>query len=369
MDNSSFVFYGTWQEQLNELPDDMRLKFYGYICNYGLYDTEPEVRGIEKALWIPIKYAIDTAKERRNQNKVNGAKGGRPAKNTNTDKAEESNTKEEVTEDATDSKPVNEEEYSQSKESRTADTKPLITENKPVKTQNNPQKPTSNLNGNVNGNGNVNDNVNANGNFNVGVKSCSSDTHIQDSKQRKTEQSTTTTDLLFQKTQNKLHSLCFDFDTNAVHKISAALTTSFMNPEGETGYLDYCLSMLCQKKFHDGKRYTEKPKPEQQTLFLTAVTSWTDWQSGYSDWKKQEEELSRKKFINHVRSKPPVTCPKCGKPLQSKSGEPICFDCGISFSFDQVSGKWIEYERPSISIAAGLQHKEPVLQQEEFDIF
>lgn len=137
MNKNSFVFYETFETVINELPEDMQLKFYKYITQYGLHGIEPELNGIEKAVWTQIQFAIDEAQSRRKKNIENGNKGGRPVKSE----------------------------------------KPTITENnpnKPNETENNPTitegnqsvmelKPTHNLNvnvnGNVNGNGNVNENI------------------------------------------------------------------------------------------------------------------------------------------------------------------------------------------------------------------
>ena len=110
---NSFVFYETFESVIEELPEEMQLKFYKYITQYGLHGIEPEVTGIEKAIWTQIQFAIDQAQNRRKRAIENGNKGGRPNK--------------------------------------------TITENNPNETQ---AKPNNNLNVNVNAN--VNDNANDN---------------------------------------------------------------------------------------------------------------------------------------------------------------------------------------------------------------
>ena len=131
---NSFVFYETFESVIEELPEEMQLKFYKYITQYGLHGIEPEVTGIEKAIWTQIQFAIDQAQNRRKRAIENGNKGGRPNK-TETQKN------------------PNETQKNQT-----------ITQNNPDITKNNQSitqaKPNNNLNVNVNAN--VNDNVNAN---------------------------------------------------------------------------------------------------------------------------------------------------------------------------------------------------------------
>ena len=131
---NSFVFYETFESVIEELPEEMQLKFYKYITQYGLYGIEPEVSGIEKAIWTQIQFAIDQAQNRRKRAIENGNKGGRPNQS--------------ITQ--------NNQTITQNNQS--------ITQNNQTITQNNQSitqaKPNNNLNVNVNAN--VNDNVNAN---------------------------------------------------------------------------------------------------------------------------------------------------------------------------------------------------------------
>ena len=122
---NSFVFYETFESVIEELPEEMQLKFYKYITQYGLHGIEPEVTGIEKAIWTQIQFAIDQAQNRRKRAIENGNKGGRP------NKTETKNNPNETQKNQT------------------------ITENNPDITKNN-------LNVNVNANDNDNDNVNDN---------------------------------------------------------------------------------------------------------------------------------------------------------------------------------------------------------------
>jgi hypothetical protein len=54
-----FIFPRTTLYQLDALPEDIRLKFYEAVANYGIYHNEPHFDGLEKSLWILIKGAMD----------------------------------------------------------------------------------------------------------------------------------------------------------------------------------------------------------------------------------------------------------------------------------------------------------------------
>lgn len=131
---NSFVFYETFESVIEELPEEMQLKFYKYITQYGLHGIEPEVTGIEKAIWTQIQFAIDQAQNRRKRAIENGNKGGRPNKTETKNNPNETQKNQTITQN-----------------------NPDITENNRSITQ---EKPNNNLNVNVNVNDNVNDNVN-----------------------------------------------------------------------------------------------------------------------------------------------------------------------------------------------------------------
>lgn len=133
---NSFVFYETFESVIEELPEEMQLKFYKYITQYGLHGIEPEVTGIEKAIWTQIQFAIDQAQNRRKRAIENGNKGGRPNKTITENNPNETQKNQTITEN-----------------------NPDITENNRSITQ---AKPNNNLNVNVNVNANANDNVNDN---------------------------------------------------------------------------------------------------------------------------------------------------------------------------------------------------------------
>lgn len=143
---NSFVFYETFESVIEELPEEMQLKFYKYITQYGLHGIEPEVTGIEKAIWTQIQFAIDQAQNRRKRAIENGNKGGRPNKTITENNPNETQKNQTITKN-----------------------NPDITENNRNITQ---AKPNNNLNVNVNANANANANDNDNDNVKSKGTSC-----------------------------------------------------------------------------------------------------------------------------------------------------------------------------------------------------
>jgi hypothetical protein len=79
----SFVFYGSFYEAIKELPEPAQLELYGAICEYALYDNEPDyLSAISKAMFALMKPNIDKAAARYQKNIENGKKGGRPKTQT-----------------------------------------------------------------------------------------------------------------------------------------------------------------------------------------------------------------------------------------------------------------------------------------------
>jgi hypothetical protein len=70
------VFYKTFYESISELPEENALNIYNAIFKYAFFDEEPELSGIEKAIFTIIKPQIDA----NNKKYENGKKGGRPPK-------------------------------------------------------------------------------------------------------------------------------------------------------------------------------------------------------------------------------------------------------------------------------------------------
>lgn len=93
----SFVFYGTWEEQLECLDPAIRGQFLEAIINYGLREEEPDFTGLARALWVGIKNDMDNAKARRIKNMENGKRGGiQKALNAGTKKEQSPNPQEQA---------------------------------------------------------------------------------------------------------------------------------------------------------------------------------------------------------------------------------------------------------------------------------
>jgi hypothetical protein len=64
---NSFVLCETTFKQINDLPENYRLKFYEAVCNYGIYGIEPDFSGLENTVWISMKDIIDSNRYRTNE--------------------------------------------------------------------------------------------------------------------------------------------------------------------------------------------------------------------------------------------------------------------------------------------------------------
>lgn len=104
----SFILYRSVFEGLKELDSETVKRLMVALGDYALDGVEPELSGIEYALFTAWKASIDAAERRRQANAENGQKGGRPTK---------------------------------AKESEENPTKPKETQNNPTKTEKNPKKP------------------------------------------------------------------------------------------------------------------------------------------------------------------------------------------------------------------------------------
>ena len=91
----SCVFYKSWYESAQILPEDIRLKFYEAVFDYALNSEAEELaiyHPVADALLIMIKPQIDSNKKKRKD----GKKGGRPPKENNIKKTSGLNTKKPV---------------------------------------------------------------------------------------------------------------------------------------------------------------------------------------------------------------------------------------------------------------------------------
>ena len=83
MDRDSFVFYRSFAEAIDDLPDDQQLMIYRAIKEFSLNGTEIELYGMAKSFWKLIKPQL-LVNNRRYNNGTKGAEhgklGGRPKK-------------------------------------------------------------------------------------------------------------------------------------------------------------------------------------------------------------------------------------------------------------------------------------------------
>jgi hypothetical protein len=74
----------TTRNQIKALPQEMQLKFFWAVMDFGLDGIEPNFDGIELAIWIPMRDLILNSKRQdktwRSRRQENGKKGGRPRK-------------------------------------------------------------------------------------------------------------------------------------------------------------------------------------------------------------------------------------------------------------------------------------------------
>lgn len=78
MARDSFIFYRSFYEAIEDIDCDNKLLLYDAICRKSLYDEEIELNGLAGTLYKLIKPQLDANNERYK----NGAKGGRPKKET-----------------------------------------------------------------------------------------------------------------------------------------------------------------------------------------------------------------------------------------------------------------------------------------------
>lgn len=72
----SFVFYKSFYDSIEEMDEKVQYDFLNAIIRYAIYDDEPQISGVAKALFTACKPQIDANKKRRED----GNKGGRPRK-------------------------------------------------------------------------------------------------------------------------------------------------------------------------------------------------------------------------------------------------------------------------------------------------
>lgn len=77
---NSVVFYESFYEAIQSIPEEEQLKLYNAIFEYSFKGTEPQLDGIAKGMFTLMKPNIDSANARYVANVANGKKGGRPLK-------------------------------------------------------------------------------------------------------------------------------------------------------------------------------------------------------------------------------------------------------------------------------------------------
>jgi hypothetical protein len=84
----SFVFYKSFYDSIEEMDEKIQYDFLNAIIRYAIYDDEPQISGVAKALFTACKPQIDANKKRREDGSKGGEYGylgGRPKKNPNGD--------------------------------------------------------------------------------------------------------------------------------------------------------------------------------------------------------------------------------------------------------------------------------------------
>ena len=78
MARDSFIFYRSFYEAIQDLPDNEKLKLFNAICEMSLNERKIELTGMTKTLFKVIEPQLQANNERYS----NGRKGGRPKKET-----------------------------------------------------------------------------------------------------------------------------------------------------------------------------------------------------------------------------------------------------------------------------------------------
>jgi hypothetical protein len=81
---STFMMSETTLNQIKALPQEMQLKYFWAVADFGINGIEPKFDGVELAIWIPMRDLILNSKRQdeawRDKQRRNGKKGGRPRK-------------------------------------------------------------------------------------------------------------------------------------------------------------------------------------------------------------------------------------------------------------------------------------------------
>lgn len=87
MQRDSFIFYRSFYEAINDLPEKSQLKVYKAICEMSLNFDEIDLSGLSLTIFKLIKPQL----EANNKRYINGSKGGAPKGNQNAIKRQPKN--------------------------------------------------------------------------------------------------------------------------------------------------------------------------------------------------------------------------------------------------------------------------------------
>lgn len=85
----SFIFYASFFEAIKKLPESNQLELYNAIFEYGLNGVEPQLEGVNDAIFDLIRPQLKANRTRYE----NGCKGGAPVGNSNARKQPRNNQK------------------------------------------------------------------------------------------------------------------------------------------------------------------------------------------------------------------------------------------------------------------------------------
>jgi len=286
MEFKKFVFGETLEQALDALPEDMQLRFYRMIKNYGLHGIEPELTGMELAVWVQMKAMIDiTIPKKHNASPV--GKVGAPYGNKNAQKTNENNS-----------------------ENNQNNSDELNSKNN---SENNKQLLP-------NGNDNSNGNENSDGDGNSQKKQPPLSMKIKI------------------KTQIKENGFFLD-DDPAIERLISETDPSWF--DDRYGFIAFISETLRDK-------YSEKQKSEVDlhNLFRKLLFNSPNLREAYPPWKakqeKQGQEAARAAELEAARRNHPVKCECCGGSELSHSYDDMYYcTCGAVCSFDTEKIKWV----------------------------
>lgn len=282
-DKNSFVFYETFLDFTDCLPEDERQPFIMSIIEYGIFGTVPEYSGAKKGLFLSIINAIDNSKERRRKSKLYGAMGGRTKKDSEKPMV---NLK------------VSDENLKVKDKNLKVNTENLKVDDENLKV---------NLDVNVNENENENEKVNVNDKVNLKATTDGGDSF-----------SILTSDII----HDHLQTMGYE-----VHLSSCGMIASILNKEKLP--LEYC-------EFVENK-VSDKYPEISAGLMVNALTTWIELFEEFRKSQKQKEK-KKEKLLTH--------CVKCGSELGNlnwiNGSNTAYFCCTCDSNFVRKNGEWRE---------------------------